>query len=237
VLHLIPPFHTVHASCCQDAAVSSSLWFENFETGYLHCKKLSQALLAVSLQVDMPMSDQAYTHSSNDVNNSSQAPMNYMLSQPCFQPPNSPQTYHQPQLQHQQHGQTSPPLHQQRGHMLPPMQSHGLSPYEMQQLQQQQQEQQQEQQQQQQLQMHQQRMHDLEQQLQHQQQQQQLRQQMPGQGQGQGIPRSASVNHMGMQWQQGHHMGRSASTSNLLLPGDYSDGHCCRILYAKLIPP
>ena len=160
--------------------------------------------------------------------------MNYMLSQPCFQPPNNPQTYHQPQLQHQQHGQKSPPLHQQRGQMLPPMQSHGLSPYEMQQLQQQQQEQQQQQQrQQQQLQMHQQRMHDLEQQLQHQQQQQQqqqqMRQQMQGQaqGQGQGIPRSASVNHMGMHWQQGHHMGRSASTSNLLLPGDCSFGHCC----------
>ena len=182
------------------------------------------------------MSSQAYMHSPNDVNNSSQVSMNYMLSQPCFQPPTSPQSFHRPQLQHQQHGQTSLPLHQQRGQMLPPMQSHGLSPYEMQQLQQQQQEQQQQQQrQQQQLQMHQQRMHDLEQQLQHQQQQQQLRQQM--QGQGQGILRSASVNHMGMQWQQGHHMGRSASTSNLLLPGDYSVGHCCRVVHDKLIVP
>ncbi|KAL0041660.1 hypothetical protein WJX79_011108 [Trebouxia sp. C0005] len=66
------------------------------------------------MQVDMPMSNQAYTHSHNDVNNSSQVSMNYMLSQPCFQPPNSPQSFHRPQLQHQQHGQTSPPLHQQR---------------------------------------------------------------------------------------------------------------------------
>ncbi|KAL0050257.1 hypothetical protein WJX82_007522 [Trebouxia sp. C0006] len=55
------------------------------------------------MQVDMPMSNQAYTHSPNDVNNSSQASMNYMLSQPCFQPPNSPQTYHQPQWQQGHH--------------------------------------------------------------------------------------------------------------------------------------
>lgn len=77
--------------------------------------------------------------------------------------------------------------------------------------------------------MRQQRMFQLQEQLHRQQQLQQQQQQQvntqgQGQGQGQGIPRSASVSHMNMQWQPAESFGRSASASNLLVPGRLA--HC-----------